>query len=236
MLPACKECVPGTHFDGKACQLDPEMSKLREHIQELTTKRFGYNATQPYALYPYLQSKDFTRRQEIFGEQIEEKKCKHVVDIGSYYEPIVLYINQHCPESVVHVEPVLEPLSTYVPCADGGRTHVIVLPTTSAIYAKLRPSLPVADCVVCIGCDVLYGPRAADLVSHHAPFTLFIEFPADYRWSVQAFGSLPTPRGVVQNTVYDYIYTAAFDPVHKTDYRRRHMKTVVFSPRAGVFA
>lgn len=63
---------------------------------------------------------------------LSKKQAKNVLDIGAYYNPINLFFDSnHCPMSVVVVEPILDALSVMIPCANNqGSTHFVVAPIT----------------------------------------------------------------------------------------------------------
>jgi hypothetical protein len=85
---------------------------------------------------------------------------------------------------VIVVEPILQALSAEIPCpgASGRFTHVAFLPITFKMYQTFMSILPVPDAVVCIGCDSHYGPNRHLLeTSFKRPYTLFIEYPSEYR-------------------------------------------------------
>lgn len=126
-------------------------------------------------------------RQILFGQMLSAGKHKHVIDIGAYYNPIHLFLNSsYCPESVVVIEPILDPLSVMVPCSpphSNAFTHVVFLPITFRHYMTITPSklLPPPNGVVCIGCDSHYGPNRRMLeTAFIKPYSLYLEYPSEY--------------------------------------------------------
>lgn len=109
---------------------------------------------------------------------------RNVMDIGSYYNPINLFLSPEvCPESVVVIEPILDALSAHVPCASDStkHTHIMILPVTFHYFVHIAASFPKPDTVVCIGCDAHYGPSRKMLeTTFPRPYTLYLEYPSDY--------------------------------------------------------
>lgn len=72
-------------------------------------------------------------RQITFGKMMSEPTASltNVMDIGAYYNPINLFLSPEvCPDSVIVIEPILDPLSVSVPCSGDRSTHVMFLPIT----------------------------------------------------------------------------------------------------------
>jgi hypothetical protein len=190
LLPDCTECIPGTRQGkkSKSCNEYIESSEaIRKEIGKLTLDRYGPNlpADRLFGLYPYLETSEFMIRQELFGEMMSKDRPKDIIDIGAYYNPINLFFtaNDYCPRSVVVIEPILDPLSAYVPCkgVDGARTLVTFLPITFRYFISIKDKLPRPDAVVCIGCDSHYGPNRQMLeTTFPKPYTLYFEYPSEY--------------------------------------------------------
>lgn len=110
---------------------------------------------------------------------------RHVMDIGAYYNPINLFLSPDvCPESVTIIEPILDALSAYVPCASdhSKHTHFMILPVTFHSFVLSAASFPKPDALVCIGCDAHYGTSRKLLETTFAkPFTLYLEYPLNYK-------------------------------------------------------
>jgi len=202
LMPECTHCIPGLikSKGSETCgTLSPLAARLRNQIEKLTIERFGKNPDpkRKYGLYPYLEKSEFLFRQQKFGSMLEKSKPRHIIDIGSYYNPINLFIGSHCPESVVIVEPILDALSAHVPCppkqssgAVKTYTHVIILPIPFSYYMKTKKYLPVPDTVVCIGCDGMFGPSRRMLdTAFQRPYTLYMEYPEKY-YHDQAFNKM----------------------------------------------
>ena len=121
-----------------------------------------------------LEKPDFMSRQITFGKMISSVAAtaatagttattaavRHIMDIGAYYNPINLFLSTElCPESVMIIEPILDPLSVFIPClptlTNTGNTpkhtHVLFLPITFKYYMSIASSLPKPETVVCIG-------------------------------------------------------------------------------------
>lgn len=233
LMPDCTRCIPGLVKKEACRKLSPSTVKLRNEFEGLTTSRFGKPADpkRKYALYPYLEQSGFLIRQRKFGALIEQKKPKHILDIGSYYNPIHLFIGSHCPESVVIFEPLLDALSIHIPCSntiantsDNQFTHVAILPMVFHNYNKTKNHFPSPDAIVCIGCDAHYGPNRNMLeTSFKRPYTLYLEYPHDY-FLDEAFHSMPGKNEGAQ---------LLLDELHEvdsnmTDYYRRHMKVIQY--------
>lgn len=107
-----------------------------------------------------------------------------MIDIGAYYNPIHLFLpTDTCMDSVIIVEPILDPVSAMVPCAKDPQrfTHYLILPITFKHYISIKDQLPMPETVVCIGCDSHYGPSRKMLEStFQRPYSLFIEYPSEY--------------------------------------------------------
>ena len=195
LLPDCTQCIPGLQqTSGSTCDsYIPSSESIRTEILKLTKERYveekiSGRMPRPYGLYPYLEKGDFMVRQELFGRILTKNKAQNIVDIGSYYNPIHLFMD-HCPNSVVLIEPILDAMSVILPCPNSNingntKTHIVVLPITFRQYMKQvinKVKLPLADSVVCIGCDSHYGPNRHMLENTFArPFDLFLEYPSEY--------------------------------------------------------
>lgn len=197
LMPQCLQCIPGTQKSGKSNSCDEYIKgtkDIREEIGTLTKQRFGENLPpdREFGLYPYLEKPDFLSRQIIFGKLLSSgKNVKHLMDIGAYYNPINLFFSPHmCPESVIVIEPILDPLSVMVPCGTKGNysstqsTHVMFLPITFKYYMDTLKSsglIPTPESIVCVGCDSVYGPNKRMLESSFTrPYSLYIEYPSEY--------------------------------------------------------
>ena len=141
--------------DSNTCnEFIPDSDAIRKEIAMLTKQRFGNNIDpkKPFGLYPYLELPDFMKRQEAFGEMISMRNNSlNIIDIGAYYNPIHLFLTpNHCPHSVIIVEPILDALSAVVPCHkhyirhDNPQrsTHYIVLPITFKYFITIKQMLP----------------------------------------------------------------------------------------------
>ena len=155
LLPDCKECIPGLRAGegSSTCnEFVPSSSKIRDEIGQLTKERYGdkLDKSRPFGLYPYLEMPQFMQRQKMFGKMLSQYKARHIVDVGAYYNPIHLFLEQgHCPISILVIEPILDALSVLVPCSEGEgniggpesgkntKTHVIFIPVTFRYYASL---------------------------------------------------------------------------------------------------
>src|SRR5690349_13252783 len=116
-------------------------------------------------------------RQITFGKMLSSKPLKNVMDIGAYYNPIHLFFTGNvCPNSIVIIEPILDPLSVKIPCIGdnaGQKTHVMFLPITFKYYIDIKDMLPMPETVVCIGCDSHYGPNRKMLeTTFNRPYSL----------------------------------------------------------------
>lgn len=179
LMPACAVCIPGLRAaasgqgDGSApcTEYIQESKMIRDELRLLTKQRYpelAKDEARAYGLYPYLETPEFVRRQDVFGEMISTKYASaaaNIIDIGAYYNPVHLFFRPgYCPTSVIVVEPILDALSVLVPCEAGGinptgKTHFLFLPVTMKFYVQIKDSLPARpDTVVCIGCDGHYGP------------------------------------------------------------------------------
>lgn len=133
-----------------------------------------------------LEKRDFVYRHYKFGEMLSKRSITTLMDVGAYYNPINFFIDAKvCPENVIIVEPILDPLSVMVPCEGaehaGKQTHVMFLPITFKYYMTIKDLVPMPETVVCIGCDSHYGPARRMLENaFKRPYSLFIEYPTEY--------------------------------------------------------
>ena len=186
MMPYCTHLIPGVTKSGS---LMKHIIKLRDEIEKLTIKRYNRTGLYKYGLYPYLEKDEFMWRQRYLGQEASKDKVRHLLDIGSYYNPIHLFMN-HCPETVTIVEPILDPLSVRLPCPaghTGARVQLVhFLPIAFKDFAtdaaKIQETIiPSPDGVVCIGCDFHYGPSQQDMkCSFKRPYRVYLEYPASY--------------------------------------------------------
>ena len=134
-----------------------------------------------------------------------------------------LFFNQsYCPQSFIVVEPILDPLSAFVPCGNG-YTHFIFLPITFRYYITVSKLLPKVDAVVCIGCDSHYGPNRRMLeTSFERPYTLYLEYPSEY------IHNAPFRKMMGSGPGETLTFIKKFQPnTNETQYTKRVMK--VFS-------
>ena len=210
-MPDCKECIPGLQESkgSKTCDIYIHSSEaIRNEILKLTNERYPdgdkgnkqqQRMARPFGLYPYLEKGDFMVRQELFGKVLTKSKSSNIVDIGSYYNPIHLFLDSqsqsvanknsnsdYCPNSVLIIEPILDALSVQIPCGSSNKmTHIIFLPITFRHYMKhiikTYIDLPKPDSIVCIGCDSHYGPNRHMLENTFTrPYDLLLEYPSKY--------------------------------------------------------
>jgi len=210
--------------------LIPSTFKIRDKIERLTVKRLGksLNPAKPYGLYPYLETPEFMFRQQKFGETLSLSNATHILDIGSYYNPINLFFKpNYCPKTVVIVEPILEPLSVYIPCRNGrsgSYTHLIISPFPFIYYPRVKHNFPSFDAVVCIGCDSVFGPTRTMLEnSFKRPYVLYLEYPKDYHHDApfnQMLGESPGEK-----MTWHHMFTVN---TTQTEYRTRVMKIIEY--------
>jgi hypothetical protein len=137
-------------------------------------------------LFVDLEKKDFLYRHYRIAKMLSGQPIKTLIDVGAYYNPINFFLDpSSCPDNVIVVEPILDALSVYVPCASaqhsGKLTHVMFLPITFKYYMSIKHTLPMPETVVCIGCDSHYGPARRMLeTTFDRPYTLYIEYPSEY--------------------------------------------------------
>ena len=158
--------------------------------------------------------------------------------LGAYYNPIHLFLAPHvCPESVVVIEPILDPLSVLLPCGTPGnasetrKTHVIFLPITFKYYmTELRKQklIPLPESIVCIGCDSHYGPSRKMLEgSFNRPYQLYIEYPSEYVHNA-AFRKM----GIVISdpSIEKLTFHHKYQPkTNETQYTKRVMKVIEYA-------
>lgn len=197
-----------------------------------------------------LEKPDFMSRQITFGKMMSSSGHSHpvrnVMDIGAYYNPIHLFLSPEvCPETVMVIEPILDPLSVRVPCASaatttagGGavtgsdasavrntHTHVMFLPITFKYYMAIAASLPRPESVVCIGCDSHYGPTRKMLeTAFPRPYTLYIEYPSEY------VHNAPFKKMNGEDKGEELTFIRKFQPkTNETQYTKRVMKVIAYS-------
>jgi hypothetical protein len=158
---------------------------------------------------------------------LSERSAKNLMDIGAYYNPINLFLSPSaCPESVNIIEPILDPVSAMVPCANGTKsTHYLVLPITFKYYTLIKSKLPMPETVVCIGCDSHYGPNRRMLeTTFLRPYTLFIEYPSEYVHNAP-FKKM-NGEGPGEKMTFHHKFQAE---TNETIYTKRVMKVIEFS-------
>ena len=175
LMPACTECIPG--LSGLRCEMDAPIVKLRQDIKDMAYKRYRSSG---YDLYPYLNSGELRARQASVAQWLAHDGRKAILDIGTNYSPLFPHFPKgFCPELLVMVEPIGELpkrslpdvpgeshmypwMSQVVECpAGGGRTHIIIAPTSITEYLSTSHARSTTfDAVVCMGCDTEHG-RAA---------------------------------------------------------------------------
>jgi len=209
---------------------------VKLYISHLLTCFVVYHLPVFSSFYPFtcfvadLEKGEFVSRQIIYGKILSDphSKVKTVVDIGAYYNPIHLFLSRDvCVENVIIVEPILDALSAYVPCASdhSRKTHVLFLPVTFAHYMKIAASLPRPDSVVCVGCDAHYGPSRSMLeTAFQRPYTLYLEFPPAYGTDA-AFLSM---NGTGPGEELTYLHTIHV-ATNETKFTTRLMKAIRYT-------
>lgn len=247
LMPDCKICIPGLEKStplGSCDKFIKTSNDIRNEISDLTKNRYGSNTNplRPYGLYPYLELPDFVSRQIKFGKMLSEQNFNHVIDIGSYYNPINLFFDNstYCPISIIIIEPILDALSAHLPCQTTTNnmdqyTHVIILPITFKHYIEIKSLLPplrtvllhVPLAVVCIGCDSHYGPNRKMLeTSFPRPYTLFLEYPSEYVHNA-AFRKM---MGGNTDQGEKLLFHHKFQPdTNLTQYTKRVMKVIQYT-------
>lgn len=179
---------------------------------------------------PYLdlEKEEFIYRQRKIGQILDTYAITHMIDIGAYYNPINLFMSSTtCPKTFIVVEPILDPLSALVPCAKdpSSYTHYIFLPITFKYYIRVKDSLPLPETVVCIGCDGHYGPSRRMLETTFArPYTLFIEYPAEY-YHNKAFNRM-NGDGLGEKMAFKEEFKAN---TNETQYTKRMIKVIEYN-------
>lgn len=162
---------------------------------------------------------------------------RNVIDIGAYYNPIHLFMSPEvCPESVIVIEPILDPLSVVVPCPTTAtttttsanknkETHIMFLPITFKYYMTISAELPTPETVVCIGCDSHYGPTRKMLeTAFPRPFTLYLEYPSEY------VHNAPFKKMNGEDKGEELTFIRKFQPkTNETQYTKRVMKIIEYS-------
>lgn len=148
---------------------------------------------------------------------------------GAYYNPINLFLDKdQCPNSVVIVEPILDPLSVMVPCTSNPSksTHIVIVPITFKYYMEIKSVLPKSTSIVCIGCDSHYGPNRKMLeTAFERPYILYMEYPSEY------IHNRPFKGMVGQGPGERMTYKHTFQPnTNETQYTKRVMKVIEYQP------
>lgn len=160
---------------------------------------------------------------------LSSKSITNLIDIGAYYNPIHLFMGAAvCPEHVVVIEPILDPLSVTLPCGEK-QTHYLFLPITFKHYMSIKSMLPAMETVVCIGCDSHYGPSRPMLeTAFSRPYTLYLEYPHDYVHNAPY-------RKMIGNGPGEYLlYNTRFQAkTNETMYTKRVMKVIEYKAVKG---
>jgi hypothetical protein len=181
-------------------------------------------------------------RQITFGKMMSGPShslpLRNIMDIGAYYNPINLFLSPDvCPESVIVIEPILDPLSVVVPCpatSTGAaststnarrETHVMFLPITFKYYMTITSALPKPETVVCIGCDSHYGPSRKMLeTAFERPYTLYLEYPSEY------VHNQPFKKMNGEDKGEELTFIRKFQPkTNETQYTKRVMKIIEYT-------
>lgn len=186
-----------------------------------------------------LEKADFMSRQVTFGKMMSGPSHKlplrNIMDIGAYYNPINLFLSPEvCPESVIVIEPILDPLSVMVPCpvssgatteAKNKATHVMFLPITFKHYMTITSAVPTPETVVCIGCDSHYGPTRKMLeTAFPRPYTLYLEYPSEY------VHNAPFKKMNGEAAGEELTFIRKFQPkTNETQYTKRVMKIIEYT-------
>lgn len=181
-------------------------------------------------------------RQITFGKMMSGPSHKlplrHIIDIGAYYNPINLFLSPEvCPQSVIVIEPILDPLSVMVPCSTAAltnpnntrlahkETHIMMLPITFKHYMTISSTLPTPETVVCIGCDSHYGPSRKMLeTAFPRPYTLYLEYPSEY------VHNAPFKKMNGEGKGEELTFIRKFQPkTNETQYTKRVMKIIEYT-------
>uniref|UniRef100_A0A061SAS8 Uncharacterized protein n=1 Tax=Tetraselmis sp. GSL018 TaxID=582737 RepID=A0A061SAS8_9CHLO len=209
LMPSCESFIPGLYLSTSSVgrpKLLPSTVEIRRRIQGLTQSRFPSrrSGVLRYGLYPYLERTPFTKRQEAVGTMIDQNKPLHVFEIGAYFNPVYLFLQSHCPRTYSILEPILDPLSVRVMCPKGNSgsesTVVNILPLTFHEFSigRFQKNLQDPDAVICIGCDVKFGPKPDAILQVFKNFTFYLEYATDYLPSSKAFGDMSSSSRAVK--------------------------------------
>eukprot|EP00928_Gymnodinium_smaydae_P010174 TRINITY_DN13816_c0_g1_i7.p1 TRINITY_DN13816_c0_g1~~TRINITY_DN13816_c0_g1_i7.p1 ORF type:complete len:719 (+),score=55.22 TRINITY_DN13816_c0_g1_i7:54-2210(+) len=222
MWPECKDCVPGT-FGANCSEMSEEVASLRLWIENEAVRRYGQRGRGMH-LYPYLETADFRQRQNFVANRLRKFKAQRVLDIGGYFSPISDFISideDWCPEFVWSIDPIYAGESFGMSCGKGRFVKVVKSPYTveSAWNDDIMRNTNF-DAVVCVGCDVDYGPRVDQLLILPRPFHLFIEFSEAAFTS--AYGQLGTYGELIEEKRWQMPM-----PENGTYFDKPHLKRVL---------
>jgi hypothetical protein len=204
LMPLCESCIPGLveNVKTKECELGNATKSIRSQLFHIASQRGAKGTCQ---VYKYLSTETLQQRHKYAGKILDALAPRRVLDIGSYTSPIVSFMSS-CPDTVYMIEPCgelsnkfgSEPwLSKQIRCDTRApmhdtnatssdmisgeigdapnMTHHMVAPTSIKTFLHTR-HFQHFDAVVCIGCDVNFGPTWDELMSMPRPFHLVLEF------------------------------------------------------------
>lgn len=220
-MPACEVCVVGGSPVGGACPLSGATVSLQATIRETAEQRFGAGAG--LHLYPYLETTAFTSRHAFMAHWMAAEAPTTILEIGGYFQPISKFLHGFCPTLLVTVDPILDAASVLLKCGKESETHIVDVPATAKEFfdTKLRTLHNPSgrwDAVVCVGCDVHWGPRQAQLLALPRPTTIYLEFSADYAPSAGEFIPLSGVAGsriLINATIEMHEYTGPRTTFHR---------------------
>jgi hypothetical protein len=234
LMPLCEQCIPGSDLkDGSFCMLTSDSKRIRKSLFGIARSRGakGCNA------YKYLSTKTLRQRHVAAGELLDTLKPRRILDIGAYSNPIHTFMT-HCPSETFIVEPCGELshdgsspyFSREIECAKQANHSMLlnVFPVNIKLFMHTQLAVHF-DAVVCMGCDVNYGPTWAELMSLPRPMTLILEF------SVVAFSEhfpVKDTDGCTIVTVKDFDFSSCkecgYDDKQQMSHHGKSRRLVMF--------
>lgn len=224
LWPDCEICVVG---GPPPCLLAHNVIELRSEIETLRQERNP--SGEPYHLYPYLETPEFSSRLSLTAHFIANQKPETILEIGGSFQWIGRFIHGHCPKTIVMIDPVVDAESYLSPCGESS-VHIVTISVTASDFVKRNLATSLVpnghfDAIICIGCDVHWGIPANQLLNFPRPFRLILEISSEYGPSVSQYGRID------QETGCRSVFSAAMDMIEyaspiKTDYTKRWFRVI----------
>lgn len=232
IFPECVRCIPGLVLPFCSDHKSKDLLMLRDKIYKMAVQRYGTTGKSGH-LYPYLETKNFQRRQHIAIKEIKRRNAQNILDFGAYFnqlENFAIFDDTWCPKLILSIDPIYSGSSKGILCQNTTKMVQIIHAPLSAKLA-MEDSLINSihfDFVVCIGCDPSYGPTVQQLENFKTPYFLFLES------AFQIFMQIPSNNGKLLLKTELHMSDPPKGTYFDQPYLKRMIRLIEFQDNEGI--